>query len=70
MAPKKKAEKVELTYSEPVDETDVLALNLYSDINDNFFNEASRVRDEALTGKALINLFFFLWRNLYRLSNF
>lgn len=59
MAPKKKAEKVELTYSEPVDETDVLALNLYSDINDNFFNEASRVRDEALTGKALINLFFF-----------
>lgn len=51
MAPKKKAEKVELTYSEPVDETDVLALNLYSDINDNFFNEASRVKDEALTGK-------------------
>lgn len=58
MAPKKKAEKVELVYSEPVDETDVLALNLYSDINDNFFNEASRVKDETLTGKICTNLFF------------
>lgn len=50
MPPKKggkkaKDEKAELVYSEPVDETDVLELNLYSDINDNFFNEASRVND-------------------------
>lgn len=58
MAPKKKAEKVEVVYSEPVDETDVLALNLYSDINDSFFNEASRVKDETYTGKIRTKLFF------------
>ncbi|XP_032308016.1 uncharacterized protein LOC116655072 [Drosophila ananassae] len=33
----------ELVYEDIVDETDVLELNLYSDINDDFFNEANRV---------------------------
>lgn len=33
----------ELLYDDGVDETDVLELNLYSDINDDFFHEANRV---------------------------
>ncbi|XP_070144445.1 cilia- and flagella-associated protein 58 [Drosophila kikkawai] len=33
----------ELMYDEGVDDTDVLELNLYSDINDDFFHEANRV---------------------------
>lgn len=48
---KKGKEEVELVYAEPVDETDVLELNLYTDINDNFFNEASRVKELILTLK-------------------
>lgn len=54
MPPKKggkKKEEAELVYAEPVDETDVLELNLYSDINDNFFNEASRVKESILKHK-------------------
>ncbi|KRF77556.1 uncharacterized protein ORY isoform X2 [Drosophila virilis] len=35
--------KSELIFEEGTDETDVLELNLYTDINDNFFNEASRI---------------------------
>lgn len=38
----------ELVYEDIVDETDVLELNLYSDINDDFFNEANRVRIASL----------------------
>ncbi|KAL7725353.1 hypothetical protein ACLKA6_009770 [Drosophila palustris] len=53
MPPKKGAKKLkktkqwekksELAFEDGTDETDVLELNLYTDINDNFFNEASRI---------------------------
>ncbi|XP_032583058.1 uncharacterized protein LOC116803458 [Drosophila sechellia] len=33
----------QLLFQEVIEETDVLDLNLYSDINDDFFNEANRV---------------------------
>jgi len=33
----------EVLFHEVIDETDVLELNLYSDINDDFFNESNRV---------------------------
>nr|DAA06426.1 TPA_inf: occludin-related Y protein [Drosophila erecta] len=35
--------EAQLLFPEEIDETDVLDLNLYSDINDDFFNEANRV---------------------------